>query len=180
MSPLTFKDGAAIITVQLSLKNTGHIPAAHVLGLHKFIVRSPAPIELDAVWWECEQYRTKPLEERGSGIGIFPDQPGKLSFWVKMEPQDVKRLSTGGAPVLAGCIDYAGGNNVRRHQTRFVYEIDKKGPDGKSLIFTANGGDIPIAAHTRNNAASSAAWRFHFGSCTIAAREIDGTASLHA
>ncbi len=100
IAPLTFKDGAAFVSVQLLLKNTGHIPAAHVFALHKFIARSPTSSEVDKIWGECEQFRAMPLETRGSGIGIFPDQPGKLAFSVKMDAEDVKRLGVSGAPVL--------------------------------------------------------------------------------
>jgi len=66
-----------------------------------------------------------------------------------MVPDDARRLGIHPittVPTLAGCIDYADGVDLTHHQTRFVYEVDKKGPDGNPTIdFTAAGGDIPIS-----------------------------------
>jgi hypothetical protein len=64
-----------------------------------------------------------------------------------MVPEDVKRVGTrpvGGAPTLAGCFDYGWGNNAIRHQTRYVYEIDKKGSDGVVTMISPDDGDISI------------------------------------
>ena len=64
-----------------------------------------------------------------------------------MSPDDLKRLSASpqtGAPILAGCIDYAFVGETKRHQTRFVYEIDKKGSNNTALILNPTEGDIPI------------------------------------
>jgi hypothetical protein len=149
LSPLAFKDGSAVLTIKFHLKNTGHVPAAHALILGKFFYRSNYPSkELNDVWIECEQYRVMPLETRGSGISIFPDQQQPMSYGAKMSSDDVKKLgvqSISGAPTFAGCIDYGWGGDATRHQTRFVYEIDKKGSDGNSIIFSPTDGDIQIA-----------------------------------
>jgi hypothetical protein len=63
-----------------------------------------------------------------------------------MSADDVKRLTapqTGDAATLAGCIDYAFAGEVRRHQTRYVYEVDRKGPDNKIV---PTDGDLPADA----------------------------------
>lgn len=52
--------------------------------------------------------------------------------------------SGSGAPTLAGCIDYGWGGGVTRHQTRFVYQIDK-GPDSNAIILDQTGSDVPIS-----------------------------------
>jgi hypothetical protein len=148
LAPLIFTNDGTLLYIKFFLKNTGHIPAAHVLILGKFIFRSmyvPSP-DLDAVWKECDQFRTMPLEPRGSGISIFPDQQPFMLYTTRMVSDDVKRLGVRpitGAATFAGCIDY--GNDTPRHQTRFVYEIDKKTPAGGSMSLPIDGGDIPIS-----------------------------------
>jgi hypothetical protein len=149
MLPLTFKDGRADLNVKFVLKNTGHIPATHVLIIGKFFYRSVyGSKELVDVWAECDQFRVAPLEARGSGISIFPEQQPWMFYNAIMVADDVKRIGVlpiSGAPTFAGCIDYGWGGDATRHQTRFVYEIDKKGPDGSAIIFSPGDGDIPIA-----------------------------------
>jgi hypothetical protein len=146
VSQLTFKDGKATLDTKFFLKNTGHVPAAHVLIGGKFFFRPGYPSkELDGVWERCEQFRATPLANRGSGISIFPDQQQPMVYSVNMAASDVKQLGTHpatGAPTFAGCIDYGWGDGLVRHQTRFVYEIDKKGPDGNATIWSSTGGDI--------------------------------------
>lgn len=148
-SPLTFKDGSAILHVNFLLKNTGHVPASHVFDFGRFFFRSMHTLkELDDVWSECEKFRTISFEMRGSGISIFPEQQQWLLNTAAMVSDDVKKLGVkpiSGAPTFAGCIDYGWGRDAIRHQTRFVYEIDKKGPDGNATMFSSEGGDIPIA-----------------------------------
>jgi hypothetical protein len=149
LSPLAFKDDGAVLNIKFYLKNTGHVPATHALIYGKFFYRSSYPSkELDDIWTECEQFRTMSFENRGSGLSIFPDQRGVIIYPTKMTPDDVKKLtvhSTIAAPTFAGCVDYGWGEAIIRHQTRFVYEIDKKGPDGSAKLFSAADGDIPIA-----------------------------------
>ncbi len=147
IAPLTFKDQHAILTVKFQLHNTGHVPAAHVLAKGIFIVRSPAPVEMGHVWEQCDLFRAMPLDQRGTGVTIFPDQSPPLNYAAQMEPDDFKRLSTipvNGTAVFAGCIDYTFARQDERHQTRFVYEVDKKGPNGSVLIISPADGDIPI------------------------------------
>lgn len=150
VSPLTFKNDEAILQIKFNLRNTGHVPAAHTIILGKFFFRSLySSKEIDDVWTLCEQFRATPIETRGgSGISIFPDQRQPMIYAVKMAPDDVKKLGSqpiSGAPTFAGCIDYDWGGAVTRHQTRFVYEIDKKGFDGSAMTFSSKDGDIPIA-----------------------------------
>lgn len=147
MSPISFKDDGAVLYIKFFLKNTGHIPANHVLIQGKFFFRSIyTSKELDDVWTACEQFRTMPFETRGSGISIFPDQQPFMLYVARMVPEDVKRLGArpiSGTAMFAGCIDY--GNDAPRHQTKYVFEIDKKASDGVSLILPTDGGNIPVA-----------------------------------
>lgn len=149
LSPLTFKNDNPALTTKFNLKNTGHVPAAHILIHGKFFYRSiHRSKELDVVWAECEQFRVMPLETRGSGISIFPDQQQPMIYEARMTSDDVKKLGNqpiSGVPTFAGCIDYGWGGDAMRHQTRFVYEIDKKGSDGNAIILSPTGVDIPIA-----------------------------------
>jgi hypothetical protein len=149
LSPLIFMDGRAKFDITFHLKNTGHVPAAHVLILGKFIFRSRDPKEIDAIWTECEQFRTWPLGTRGSGISIFPDQQQVMNYSSVMTHDDVTKLgmgaNNGGAATFVGCIDYGWGDNVTRHQTRFVYEIDKRGPNGVVQILPTDEVEIPVA-----------------------------------
>jgi hypothetical protein len=149
ISPLIFKDGSANLKVKFILKNTGHIPAAHALIIGSFFFRSLySSKELDDVWAGCEKFRATPIETRGgSGVSIFPDQSQPMIYTVNMFPDDVKRIGArpiSGAPAFAGCIDYDWGSAATRHQTRYVYEIDKKGPDGVETMISPDDGDIPI------------------------------------
>lgn len=142
--PLLFKNGKAMLEVTFTLKNTGHVPASNVLQDGSFFVRSPAPVELGRVWENCDDFRTKPLERRGTGISIFPEQQQQMSFWVIMMQDDVKRLTPSfqGAAILAGCVDYAFIGESARHQTRFVYEVDKRGANGETLLLNPAEGDV--------------------------------------
>jgi hypothetical protein len=129
---LKFKDDHGRIAFKLHLKNTGHVHASYVLIHAKFFFRSFYPLkELDSVWAECDQFRFTPLETRGSGISIFPDELQDMNYAALMSADDVKKMGTfptsgSGAPTLAGCIDYGWGGGVTRHQTRFIYQIDKR------------------------------------------------------
>jgi hypothetical protein len=143
--PLSFKENFGILTVKFSLKNTGHVPAANVLQDGMLFMRAPVPVELLKIWERCEAFRKQPLETRGSGVSIFPDQLMPAASWYKMAPVDVERLNSkpmNGTPTLAGCIDYAFIGETRRHQTRFVYEVNKKGPNDAVLSINPGEGDI--------------------------------------
>jgi hypothetical protein len=86
---LKFKDDHGRIAFKLHLKNTGHVPASYVL-IHAF--RSFYPLkELDSVWAECDQFRFTPLETRGSGISIFPDELQDMNYAALMSADDVKK-----------------------------------------------------------------------------------------
>jgi hypothetical protein len=147
--PLAFNGGRIRLEIRLDLKNTGHVPGTHVLIFGRFIFRSKNPKELDVIWEGCEQFRTIPIEARGSGVSIFPDQQQGLTYGAIMSSEDVTQLgmsaTNGGAALFAGCIDYGWGDAVTRHQTRFVYEIDKKGSGGFATMISPADGDIPIA-----------------------------------
>jgi hypothetical protein len=147
LAPLTFNSDGVVLYNKFFLKNTGHTPAAHVLIDGKFFYRDIYDSKaLDDVWAECDRFRTMSLELRGSGISIFPDQQTFMMSIRKMSPDDVKKLdihSGTGTATFAGCVDY--GNDPPRHQSRFVYEIDKKGADGGSLILRTDTEDVPIS-----------------------------------
>jgi len=143
---LTFKNGIGEIDIIFGLKNTGHIPATNVLSKGSFFVRSLVPTELGKVWSNCDDFRKIPLELRWSGIAIFPDQRQELRARFKMLPEDVKRLQSEKSVVstLAGCIDYSFAGETTRHQTRFVYEIDKKGPTGAVAMLDPTEEEVEI------------------------------------
>ena len=147
IAPITFKEGTATLTVRFDLRNTGHVPAANVLQTGFFFTRSAAPVELARVWDQCDKFRVAPLETRGSGISIFPDQPAHLAGWAAMPADDVKHLNAqpNVAPTFAGCIDYAFIGETGRHQTRFVYEVDKMGPNNSTIRIVPADGDVPAS-----------------------------------
>jgi hypothetical protein len=39
-------------------------------------------------------------------------------------------------PVIVGCIEYASSVSDQRHTTRFIYEVDRKGPTDNNLWAT--------------------------------------------
>jgi hypothetical protein len=150
LSPVTFTNGGALLQIKMHLKNTGHVPASHTLLQAKFFVRylSNYQTQMDPVWASGDQFRTMSLSMRGSGISIFPEQRQDMNYGAAMAVDDVKRLEVTpivGVATFAGCIDYDGDGGVVRHQTRFVYEIDKKGPDGQVLLLSPAAGNVAIA-----------------------------------
>jgi hypothetical protein len=104
--------------------------------------------EFESHWRKCDELKVKTT--------FFPVRPGKIVFPTQEYPQlkqfdlprdDVSALARTGSKVnnryilIDGCIDYVVyPNEVPHHQTRFVLEIDKRGPnDSFVLIDPANG-----------------------------------------
>jgi hypothetical protein len=65
-----------------------------------------------------------------------------------MVPTDVMRLRENPAvvPMIAGCVDYLFQFAEGHHQTAFVYELDKAGPNGAMLKLDPNEGEMSPGA----------------------------------
>jgi hypothetical protein len=146
-TPLHYEDGKAIIGLRFIFKNVGRTPARFVLmqgtpfiltGLYDDVVDS---------WKDCDERRKNPVSNIKEGKTIFPNQEGSqrgVFVWSPQHIERLKNLSLPAALMISGCIDYLFQSAEQHHQTRFVYELDKKGPNQTFLRINPAEGDLPI------------------------------------
>jgi hypothetical protein len=131
-----------------ALNNTGRLPARYVLIDADFFVRGPSAAELERVRQKCEGDRKRPINQTTQGITLFPSQSFDQPYGFVLSTTDEARLVSpridGVAPMIAGCVDYVLANSDEHHQTAFVFELDRSGPDGAVLAIDPKA--IPISA----------------------------------
>jgi hypothetical protein len=97
---------------------------------------------------KCAEARRRIIDQTATGVTIFPDEEAPLNEWFRMMPTGIIRLRENKKDVamIAGCVDYLFQFAESHHQTAFVYELDKAGPNGSVLILDPDDGDLPPSA----------------------------------
>jgi hypothetical protein len=133
-------NGEAFVSVKFQLKNAGRKPARFASIVGEFITRGETRDEVQKGWGACDQAKLKSENEFLAGTAVFPGQDVTQLHVFHMSKDDVDfdRAATEQnrfmmAPVIVGCVDYVFEKNNRHHQTRFVFEVDRKGPDSISF-----------------------------------------------
>jgi hypothetical protein len=99
----------------------------------------------DKGWANCDKRAKLPISTLYDGITIFPnDQIVQRHMW-DMSPQDIKDLrdKTAATTKLSVCVDYVTGDR-RHHQTRQLYELDKRGTNNEPTFLDPQEGDVTI------------------------------------
>jgi hypothetical protein len=81
------------------------------------------------------------------GDVIFPNHDSPVNHLFKMGSASMmackeRKPGVAGAPMIVGRIDYIFGTDPTHHQTRFIYEVDKPGPDRGFLAIEPTLGQV--------------------------------------
>jgi hypothetical protein len=145
---LVIDDEKAEIILQFALMNTGKSPARFVNIEDEFFFIT-AGITTDKEVYDkfavCNALKYKSVP----GTAIFPGQKTPLNHIFTMNKETVAEWkkppqSSNRALMISGCIDYIFGTETTHHQTRFIYELDKQGPNRGFLQILPVNGEIPI------------------------------------
>lgn len=128
-SPLVVSEGAARITIQFDLKNSGKSPAHFVIPIGSLIslIKNDAAVKLDKYWESCDALRSKPAEDLAGGV-LFPGTEAPYTYFAEMDPASLDRWKSArtAALLIFGCADYVYADMTKHHQTRFVYALGKR------------------------------------------------------
>jgi hypothetical protein len=148
-SGLTLDDNGAHITIDSHISNIGRSPARD-LSAHVELFPSHS---LDETRTrrdnQCnEAHKVSGSNITGAGFFLFPNESFKWTAFLLMPPPEVaewKSAAKGSLiPIIAGCVDYQFVFSGEHHTTKFVYELDKRGPPERPWItIDPNAGDIP-------------------------------------
>jgi hypothetical protein len=156
---LIFANDRAYAAVKFQLRNAGRTPARFASIEGEFVSRGQTADEVRKGWGTCNKARLKPEGQLLAGTAVFPGQEIPQATVFVMQPEDVRRWKAdydrataektnfGSAAVIVGCVDYVFEKTNQHHQTRFVYEVDRKGPDAVSfLAIDPAAGNVPVGS----------------------------------
>jgi hypothetical protein len=135
------------ISVRFFMRNVGRTPAKFAIIAGEMKVATPAEYG-NPDFASCEQRRRKPRSTVKDGIPIFPNQESPMRVHFGMKADQVGKLKTFpiSAVVIYGCLDYLFPIGDAHHQTRFFYEIDKKGPNQTFVKIDPDNPPIGVSA----------------------------------
>jgi hypothetical protein len=148
--PLRFDSTGGHLPVTFNFINGGHLPARFVfIDGSTSVVRGFAN-EYASSWSKCDSRRTEDDSVMRLGKTVFPEQQSPDNYRIDIPINHIDQLEQfidRGIPaaiIFSGCIDYSTiSDKVRHHQTRFLFEIDKRDPNNSFLHFDPRKGDIP-------------------------------------
>jgi hypothetical protein len=128
VGPLVFDKDGARAPINLLLKNSGKSPAKNVWrGVRMYAGDGPDTLIMS---WEnalCQGI----IRDSGKGITIFPNESPGSQMPVGIDAAEIqKNISADGVIIvrIIMCIDYAFPFSPVRHQTSYIWEVDKKDP----------------------------------------------------
>jgi hypothetical protein len=142
ITPLYFDENGGHLLLQFTIKNVGKTPArfarldGHMFSRDKMFYPTIA-------WANCEKRSQTPTKSLIDGIAVFPnDQVVQRHLW-EMSTKDIETLKTKKAftTMLSVCVDYIGGDG-QHHQSRSLYELNKRGKNGESLYVDPQEGNV--------------------------------------
>jgi hypothetical protein len=127
------------VSVIPHIRNIGHSVATGVTPVIDFFLITP---DEHSVFYEplerqkdlCDKAQNRPFDEKEDRkrTVIFPNDTDEGTSnsrgFDKTEIKFMASKTKSILPVLIGCIDYQYATSTRRHQTRFVYQIQRSGP----------------------------------------------------
>src|SRR5216683_2109855 len=147
---LFYDKESATLYVRVKLKNTGHSVATQVWPHFRLFVYGPTQTTTATAISEeiIRQQRSLAAEvkvnfqNRTFGYVLFPGAERELRMPVGASLADIQRASNanGICFALLECVDYRftfGAPDVH-HQTRYVFDLLRKGPSGPMLLFEPN------------------------------------------
>jgi hypothetical protein len=146
-SPLHFDGTGAHLRIQFQLKNVGRSPAHFVTVNGAFFIRNVGSGDFKRGWQQCDELRSVPIDKLTSGTTIFPGDIRPIIKWFNLDAADALRMGTDvvhSAPMIGGCVDYVFGGSEQHHQTRFMFEVDKTGPNGSLSAISSSDGDVAV------------------------------------
>jgi hypothetical protein len=128
----------AIFTIAFLLENVGKSPARGVNIQGTFLFTNGSATEAYAGYQVCDLSRELP-PKAVPGRVIFPNQSAPHNHVFTMNGSNFQQWRNWkegqiAALIIAGCTDYFWGDSPVHHQTRFIFELDKTGPDNKSFL----------------------------------------------
>jgi len=158
-SPLQFnrkdRKGNAGLNFTFSLKNVGHSVAVGVNAEAKIIAWKDdlaQPIKRQRNF--CDEVRQSMVDPSERGITLFPDEQTVQIIGFEISSVDVESAvlpfkGTEGkyfSPVLVGCVDYQFSHSPTHHQTRFIYQIQRRNSDQPFRPLRIEvGKDLPVS-----------------------------------
>jgi len=121
----------ARVTLEFRLRNTGHSPAQHVLVSPVIFPETSsrsADLELRT---HCDRFRNRSLDPVGYEYSLFPGDtlpPHAITIAIDREEIDKALPNLFGrfiSPAICGCIDYDYQGSAGRHQTRFIFKLER-------------------------------------------------------
>jgi hypothetical protein len=143
VTPLTFNEQGGHLILSVTLKNAGRTPARFAKIDGNMFSRAAMMYD-EIAWANCNKRKNLPVNSLYDGITVFPnDQITQRHYW-KMQLKDIQDIKDKKAftIMLTGCVDYIG-NDQQHHQSRFVFELDRAGKPGESLVIDPQAGDVP-------------------------------------
>jgi hypothetical protein len=149
---LAFDKNGASVSISFKITNIGNSPAVNVTPHAWLIVlRTGGPFHWQEQQRMCGEIRKQPF---GLGFSLFPGETfpsnvgfGAWSLGVNVSPEETEKglaISADGKHValyVFGCIDYTFPTDATaHHQTEFILELRKRGPD----LISPDEGLIPI------------------------------------
>jgi len=142
VKPLTYDPNGAQISLQFSLKNIGHSPAAATwINLTAFAEHAPDFITEQKKL--CDPIRSYPPSSHAIGYTIFPGQEivlgetvyvprkqieAEVAYWTNRFKNAKGKTTIPLFPVVVGCVDYRFEFAPGHHQTPFVFTISRRNP----------------------------------------------------
>jgi len=137
--------GRLVLRVEFPMKNVGHTPARYALIDGNIFVRGPTAPEMQNIRNMCAQDRRRPIGIRTQGITLFPDETYIQPYNFVLDKREEWRLvhEKGTTVMIAGCVDYLLADGTGHHQTAYVFELDRSGPDGTIVLIDPKSVPIP-------------------------------------
>jgi hypothetical protein len=125
VGPLMFDKDGARAPISLLIKNSGRSPAKNVWrGARMFAGDGP-----DTLIFGWEEALCSGIRNSRGGFTVFPNEIPNNTFQVGVDAPEIQNnVTTNGEIILRiiVCIDYAFTFLGERHQTSYIWEIDKK------------------------------------------------------
>jgi hypothetical protein len=148
-SPLHFDENGAHLAVRFNTRNSGHSPARFVLVEGAMFVSDGSVEKFNESWKKCNDVKSQEVTFMRAGKTVFPEQEYQQGHRFDVPVNDLKLLESlidnkmPKAILITGCIDYSfEAKQSEHHQTRFIFEIDKRGPNETFAFIDPRNGDL--------------------------------------
>lgn len=130
--PLRYDVNGMNVTLDFTVRNVGRTPALYVFPAPSLHLRREGHRDDLAVQQRlCAQERERPVSQREIGVTVFPGQVVTLPHMIISVSKEEVIAGTLPrtkwlVPIIVGCINYQSAFEEIRHQTRFIYWLNKR------------------------------------------------------